>query len=37
MGQEEIRLIEPAIATAKAKGYLVEGPLAGDTILAPRI
>jgi 4-hydroxythreonine-4-phosphate dehydrogenase len=36
MGQEEIRLIEPAIATAKAKGYLVEGPLAGDTIFSPK-
>ena len=36
MGQEEISIIEPAIATAQAKGYVVEGPLAGDTIFSPK-
>ncbi|KAB0679125.1 4-hydroxythreonine-4-phosphate dehydrogenase PdxA [Aureimonas leprariae] len=31
-GREEIEIIEPAVAKAKAKGYAVEGPFPSDTV-----
>jgi len=34
-GDEEKRLIEPAIAQARAEGFLVEGPLPPDTAFLP--
>lgn len=36
MGQEELRVIEPAIQAAQARGWQVKGPFAGDTIFSPK-
>jgi 4-hydroxythreonine-4-phosphate dehydrogenase len=36
LGQEEIELIEPAIAALRAEGWRVAGPLPADTMFHPR-
>lgn len=36
LGDEEIRIIGPAIAQARAEGLWVEGPLPADTLFVPR-
>jgi 4-hydroxythreonine-4-phosphate dehydrogenase len=35
-GEEEVRIIAPAIATLKAEGLDVIGPVAGDALFTPR-
>jgi 4-hydroxythreonine-4-phosphate dehydrogenase len=37
LGREEIEVIGPAIAAARAEGIAVEGPLPADTVFAPDI
>lgn len=37
LGDEEIRVIEPALATLRARGLDVAGPLPADTVFVPRI
>jgi len=37
LGQEEIRVIAPAIARARARGIRAEGPLPADTVFVPRL
>jgi 4-hydroxythreonine-4-phosphate dehydrogenase len=36
LGREEIEVIAPAIATLRARGLAVEGPLPADTLFTPR-
>ena len=37
LGDEEIRVIEPALAMLRARGLAVAGPLPADTVFVPRI
>ncbi len=37
LGDEEIRVIAPAVARAQARGMAVRGPLPADTVFVPRI
>ncbi|HEY6452764.1 MAG TPA: 4-hydroxythreonine-4-phosphate dehydrogenase PdxA [Steroidobacteraceae bacterium] len=36
LGDEELRIIAPAIAQARASGLLVDGPIPADTLFVPR-
>ncbi len=36
LGQEEIRIIAPAIASAQARGIRAEGPMPADTVFVPQ-
>ncbi len=36
LGDEELRIIAPAIRQARARGLLLEGPLPADTVFVPR-
>jgi 4-hydroxythreonine-4-phosphate dehydrogenase len=37
LGEEEIRVIAPAIATMRARGLRLAGPLPADTVFVPRV